>query len=115
MAKKRRHQFHCQRCASPCEIYKRGKGHRVLVCPECGVLATNPIVKSLVKRGAKALLGEVPGASLIMEGAGLVGDVLKGGKSEKSNTTPSHPVAFPPAQFYKNKFSAEERVALALR
>ena len=40
--KKRKHQFHCQFCGMPCEIYKRGKSHRVLVCPSCGILANNP-------------------------------------------------------------------------
>ncbi len=42
MAKKK-HQFHCEKCGQPCEIYKKGKKHRVLVCPECGVIATNPL------------------------------------------------------------------------
>ncbi len=39
----KKHQFHCEKCGNPCEIYKKGKKHRVLVCPECGVLATNPL------------------------------------------------------------------------
>lgn len=59
MAKKKRH-FHCQKCGSACEIYKQGKKHRVLVCPLCGVLATNPI--SLNAEGA--LGGAATGAAL---------------------------------------------------
>lgn len=43
MARRKKHQFHCQKCNEECTIYKKGKGHRVLVCPRCGVLATNPI------------------------------------------------------------------------
>ena len=39
--KKKKHIFHCQICHSPCMIYKKGRGHRVLVCPEHGVIATN--------------------------------------------------------------------------
>lgn len=42
MAKRAKHNFHCEKCASECTIYKKGKNHRVLVCPKCGVLATNP-------------------------------------------------------------------------
>lgn len=41
--KVKKHQFHCEKCSSPCEIYKKGKAHRVLVCPNCGVIATNPL------------------------------------------------------------------------
>jgi len=86
MVKKRKHQFHCQNCTSPCDIYKKGKNHRVLVCPNCGVLATNPKVgKLLAKRGAKALLGEIPGASLIMEGVGAVSDIRKNKKGNETD------------------------------
>lgn len=70
--KKRKHQFHCEKCGSPCEIYKKGKNHRVLVCPKCGVLATNPIPliagaalslarSGAVKKGVKAVSGLVTG------------------------------------------------------
>lgn len=89
----KKHQFHCEKCNSECMIYKKGKNHRVLVCPECGVLATNGIFKSVLKRGGRAILGEIPGASLIMEGAGLVGDISKDKKekSPKPTTTTPHP------------------------
>ncbi len=50
---KRKHQFHCETCGSPCEIYKKGKKHRVLVCPKCGVIATNPLPLA-----AAAILGQ---------------------------------------------------------
>jgi len=84
MMKKNKHQFHCEKCASPCDIYRRGKNHRVLVCPNCGVIATNPKAgKKISKRVGKAILGEIPGASAIMEGVGLVTDLTKKEKKEK--------------------------------
>jgi transcription elongation factor Elf1 len=42
MGKKKR-TFHCNDCGTPCTVYKKGKGHRILVCPKCGVLASNPL------------------------------------------------------------------------
>ncbi len=85
LAKKR--QFHCQNCASACEIYKKGKAHRVLVCPSCGVIASNPqVLGKIAKRGAKALIGEIPGASLIMEGVGLAGDIFGKKKQARAET-----------------------------
>ena len=77
--------FYCDNCDSPCMIYRKGSRHRVLVCPKCGVLATNGKAgKTLLKRGAKAVLGEIPGASFIMEGVGAVSDIKKGMKTSKS-------------------------------
>ena len=66
MVKKAKHQFHCQYCGDPCEIYKKGKKHRVLVCPQCGVLATNPFsVRKALKGVAKTVpvLSQVVGAT----------------------------------------------------
>ncbi len=61
---KRKHQFHCEKCGSPCEIYRKGKKHRVLVCPGCGVIATNPLplmaaaaVGKVALRAGKKVLG----------------------------------------------------------
>jgi len=79
-----KHSFYCEKCNSPCLIYRKGKNHRVLVCPQCGVLATNGKAKlagKIAKRAGKAILGEVPGASLVMEGLGLAGDIKKGLKT----------------------------------
>lgn len=87
MKKSKKHPFCCENCDAECMIYRSGKKHRVFVCPNCGVLATNGkkkggIVKKVAKRGARAILGEIPGASAIMEGIGLVSD-LKGDKKVK--------------------------------
>jgi len=92
MTKKR--QFHCQQCGHACDIYKKGKNHRVLVCPSCGVLATNPTVgdyaraifpipvsayeasKSLLQGGVKGLKEHAKGSgrrlvdTLKIQGAG---------------------------------------------
>jgi len=48
VAKKKKHQFHCARCGSPCQIYKKGTAHRVLICPQHGILAVNPGLSSLL-------------------------------------------------------------------
>jgi transposase len=45
--KAEKHTFYCDVCHSPCIIYKKGKKHRVLVCPRCGVLATNGLLTIL--------------------------------------------------------------------
>lgn len=50
--RRKKRQFHCNQCSSPCEIYKKGKKHRVLVCPHCGVLATNPTLPFFEQRQA---------------------------------------------------------------
>ncbi len=71
MARKK-HQFHCNLCHSACEIYKKGRKHRVLVCPHCGVLATNP--------GLGALIGGAVGS--IIPGAGTAAGAALGGLAE---------------------------------
>lgn len=78
MARHKRHTFHCQKCNSELEIFKRGKSHRVMVCPNCGIIATNPtVLGKVLKRAGRGVLGEIPGASLLMEGAGLAGDLTR--------------------------------------
>jgi len=42
MVKRKKHQIHCV-CGLPVEVYKKGKGHRVFICPNCGIIATNPL------------------------------------------------------------------------
>lgn len=83
---KKKHPFLCEICNSECMIYKKGKSHRVLVCPRCGVLATNGKLGKIAKRGLKAVVGEIPGASLVMEGLGLVGDLSKKDKPKQEAT-----------------------------
>lgn len=86
----------------PLHIYRKGKKHRVLVDDRGNVVAYNGLFKKGIKRGAKALLGEVPLASTVMEAVGFAGDVLQG--------EPSPAVSKP-----TNRYTTEERVRDALR
>lgn len=101
MAKRAKHTFHCDKCANPCTIYKKGKNHRVLVCPSCGVLATNPFSFGKALRGA----GKGAVASIPIAGGALAGALegFEGGKA--SAPTMSRP---------SNRFTTEERVMMAL-
>ena len=97
MAKKRKHQFHCERCGSGCEIYKKGKGHRVLVCPRCGILATNPL--PLLALGAQAV------------GSAIASKVMGGGEKKKEsnvNINKNYDIKV-------DKYSTEEKVRDALK
>lgn len=52
-------------------IYKQGRKHKVLVCPVCGVLATNPISDILPYAGAAlGALVPVAGETGVSEAAG---------------------------------------------
>lgn len=73
--KRKKHQFHCAKCNSALEIYKKGKKHRVLVCPICGILATNPF--SATGAASGALLGAELGT--IVPGVGNVAGAVIGG------------------------------------
>ena len=73
-------------------IYKKGKKHRVLVCPQCGILATNPFSFKRMLTGAAtgaaagapiAGVGAVPGAIA----GGIIGS-FSGGK--EPSETPIH-------------------------
>jgi hypothetical protein len=80
MAKK--HLWHCERCGNECMIYKKGKNHKVLVCPHHGVIATNPIsglVKGLVKGGLSAV--PVVGGLLSGVAGGLMDSAGGSGKT----------------------------------
>ena len=97
----------------PCEIYRKGKKHRVLVCPTCGVLATNPLsFKGLLGGAATgATVGSVvPGygtaAGAIIGGAA---GLFSGKKKEAPTPTPSAPMIM------RESYSTEERVRDALK
>jgi len=55
MVKKR--QFHCQTCGNPCETYRKGRKHKVLICPHCGVIATNPLPLALLAAAPSIIEG----------------------------------------------------------
>jgi len=67
----------------PCEIYRKGKMHRVLVCPACGVLATNPFSFSRALSGGST--GAAAGSLVAGVGAipGAIGGAVIGGFSGK--------------------------------
>lgn len=73
---KKRH-FHCEKCGSEIAIYRKGKKHRVMVCPGCGILASNPIPQSIkkgayyVNKAANIGLGALPVIGSIYEESGL--------------------------------------------
>jgi len=79
MMKKNKHAFHCEHCNSECMIYKKGKSHRVLVCPHCGVLATNGKFKDILKTvgGITSIGSGTLGAMLPKKTQQGVTDVLK--------------------------------------
>jgi len=82
MARKKR-QFHCGHCGSPCEIYKKGRRHRVLVCPHCGVIATNPI-------SLRGVLGSVAGSIPLIGGVAQYAiENIGGRKTDSIKSTPS--------------------------
>ncbi len=74
----KKRQFHCERCGNPCEIYKKGKKHRVLVCPECGVIATNPL---------PLLATAIPTALKLGKKAGKLIGIGKGKESKEESRT----------------------------
>ena len=61
-------------------IYKKGKAHRVLVCPKCGVLATNGLLKTLGAIGG-AVFGGPAGGVAGYEAGGVAEGLFK--KKEK--------------------------------
>lgn len=97
-------------------IYKKGKAHRVLVCPIHGVLATNPFSASGALQGgaAGAALGSVvPGVGTAI-GAGIgsaIGGFSLGDSTDKKTSPQSHPTVLKEG---RRSFSTEERVRLAL-
>jgi hypothetical protein len=84
MAKKR--HFCCSKCGNKCEIYKKGKGHRVLVCQNCGIIATNPIpllapllaaaAPTLIEKGGDIITGLVSGRGKSSRTAETAGEKL---------------------------------------
>jgi hypothetical protein len=95
--KKSKHQFHCERCGSPCDIYKKGKNHRVLVCRKCGVIATNPL--PLLAAAAPYAISAV---------SGMLGKKKDTAKTSGMTTTKTINVN-------RDEFDTEERVSLALK
>ena len=100
---RRKHNFHCQQCGSQCTIYKKGKGHRVLVCPIHGVIATNPTLAGRLLRGAASAIPVVGGvASEIISG-------IQENKAVKKGTT-----AHIPTEHIQHRTAFDKAVMLEL-
>lgn len=97
----KRKNFHCNNCEAECTIYKKGKGHRVLICPNCGVLATNPsAVGKVLKKVGKGALRSIP----------FVGDI--GAELLTKETSPSR--ATSPTFKTQRKDNSLEKIKYAL-
>lgn len=72
IARKKR-SFRCNMCQSECTIYKKGRKHRVLVCPRCGVLATNPGLGATIGAGIGSAI--LPGAGTAV--GGFLGNIAE--------------------------------------
>ncbi len=103
--KKKKHVFHCGVCESPCEIYKKGKSHRVLVCPKCGVIASNPL--PLIVGAGMALAKSSLGKKAISSVSSLIG-----GKGDTSTQTPSRQVMITDSLDKPNKNERYVKMAL---
>ncbi len=78
MAKSKKH-IYCQKCGNICNWYKKGKNHRVLVCPKCGILAHNPIPWATIGKIGGSLI-PIPGASIVGE---MLGSAVEGASSNE--------------------------------
>jgi ribosomal protein S27E len=95
--KKTKHQFHCNHCGNPCTIYKKGKGHRVLVCPHCGILATNPTLAGTLLKGAVSSIPVVGGIASSIVGA------VQDSKTSPSKSAPTVPIVKDNKERFKYK------------
>ena len=66
-------------------IYKKGKKHRVLVCPQCGVLATNPTIAGKILKAGVSAIPVVGGVA-----SSIIGDI-QAGKEAKPKTATARP------------------------
>lgn len=99
MGKRKKKQIHCVETGLPCEWYRKGKNHRVLVRADGKVIANNPLPLAAIAATA---------APTVIE---KVGGFVRGGtKSEQAAEAPEVS-----AQRLRNRYTTEERVRDALR
>lgn len=114
-----KHEFHCAKCNSACRIYRKGKKHRVFVCPLCGVLATNPFSAGGALGGAAtgATLGSVVpgiGTGVGAVAGGLIGGFLGDSGEESTTKRPRAEASSPNVRPASDRYSTQERVHDAL-
>ena len=98
--KKKKRQIYCS-CGNPVTIYKKGKKHRVFVCPQCGIIANNPLPLAAIAAAA---------APSLIEGAiNLIGSK----KSPKTRLSDGEASILPKTIKYDNldKPNMAERIA----
>ena len=93
----KRRKFHCHICEAPCEVYRKGKTHRILICPNHGILASNPLPLMAVGLAGKALKG-------IGRATGIV-------KPSQDKVSPTQRII----HVERDEFSPEEKISLALK
>lgn len=106
---KKDHHFYCEKCRSQCMIYRKGKHHRVLVCPHCGVLATNGILSTLAKGALKA----IPGVGTAISLGETAYDVYKEFKGDSKPLTSPAPSI--PHSIHRSNYPTHQRINDALR
>lgn len=100
MAKKKHHWL-CGQCEHPCEVYKKGKSKKTLVCPTHGIIAHNP---SPFKKIADIATDFVPGGRIVKNVLGVAGlNPFDEKEKQHSSSTP------------RRSYSTEDRVRDALR
>ena len=82
-------------CGSACTIYKEGRKHRVLVCPHCGVLATNPTLAGSIFKGVVGSIPVVGGVA-----SEVIGNI-QGRKAQKEKPSMAHTDAHRRSNFEK--------------
>jgi len=96
--KKKKHQWHCAHCGNPCEIYKKGKGHRILDCPQCGIIAKNPTMAGKLIKGIARSVPVV---------GGVAGEIIEGIQEKKERKEPRAPQRDKAYYSYKEKLLEE--------
>jgi len=99
MGKRKKKQIHCVETGLPCDWYRKGKNHRVLVRADGKVIANNPL--------PLAALALTAAPTVIEKGKEFLGG---GTKSEQPGEAPEIS-----AQRLRNRYTTEERVRDALR
>jgi DNA-directed RNA polymerase subunit RPC12/RpoP len=98
MAHKRKKKgWKCNRCGQSVNIYRKGKKHRIMHCPVCGVIAINPKKGSMSRAisGQKARLANVGAVyKSIFTGRGVQAPKIKNQMLRSAvETAASHPFA----------------------
>lgn len=89
---KKKRIINCGICGSPCTWYRKGKRHRLLICPNDGIIASNPLPLAPLLASAAGFIASKAGKKAVMGGvltggAALLTKKLFGGKKEQQDGT----------------------------